>query len=151
MKILISHPESIQNELVLINKLMLSSNWDLFHLRKPNWSIEQILDFWKELDSEVKIKTIFHSGFKGSCHSFDEVEELDGKMNYCFLSPIFDSISKQGYTSKFDVVKLKIFLKKKRKIKVIALGGVTESNYNELINLGFDGGAFLGAVWKKYE
>ncbi|MCB0410386.1 MAG: thiamine phosphate synthase, partial [Flavobacteriales bacterium] len=85
------------------------------------------------------------------CHSFEEVEKLDGEKEYCFLSPVFDSISKQGYKAKFDKEELRQFLKKDRKIKVIGLGGVNEENYSELIEMGFDGGAFLGSVWRKYE
>ena len=67
------------------------------------------------------------------------------------MSPVFDSISKQGYKANFNKEELKKFLKKERKIKIMGLGGVTEDNYSELINLGFDGGAFLGSVWKQYE
>ena len=70
---------------------------------------------------------------------------------YCFLSPIFDSISKEGYKANFDKLELKEFLAKDRKTKVIALGGLTEENYLEVLELGFDGGAFLGSVWNKYE
>jgi len=147
MKILISYPIRIDNEVELIHKEMTSGNWDLFHLRKPNWSDEEVMNLLDELKDEVKNKTVLHQNFKASCHSFEEVEALDGKMKYCFLSPIFDSISKEGYKAKFDKNELIEFLKKERKIKIIGLGGVTEENYQDLIGMGFDGGAFLGSVW----
>ena len=150
MKILFSYPTQLENEAHLINELIASGDWDLFHLRKPHYSSNELTELWNQLDNDVKNKTVLHSDFKGSCHSFEEVESLDGQLPYCFLSPVFDSISKQGYQAKFDKNELKTFLKKKRTIKVIGLGGVTAENYAELLNLGFDGGAFLGSIWEKY-
>ncbi len=149
MKILISYPIKLNNEVALINELMTSGEWDLFHLRKPDCSSNELLELWNKLDDDVRKKTVLHQNFKGSCHSFEEVEALDGQLPYCFLSPVFDSISKQGYQANFDKKELQEFLKKKRTIKVIGLGGVTSENYAELLNLGFDGGAFLGSVWEK--
>jgi len=151
MKILFSYPDELQNEIELIHKEMNIGNWDLFHLRKPKFSEEEVFHFYNQLNDDVKSKTVLHYQFKGSCHSFEEVEKLDGEKEYCFLSPIFDSISKQGYKAKFEKVELKEFLKKDREIKVIALGGIIEENYSEVLSLGFDGGAFLGSVWNKYE
>lgn len=153
MKILFSYPEKLTNEVSLINDEMTSGNWDVFHLRKPSWSDDEVMRLFNGLSDEIKAKTVLHSNFKGSCHSFEEVESfnkdvtLSGVEGYCFLSPVFDSISKQGYKANFDKEELKNFLKKDRNIKVIALGGVTKENYSELIGLGFDGGAFLGSVW----
>lgn len=151
MRILFSYPTKLKNEASIINNEMSSGNWDLFHLRKPDWSETQIKELYSCLDDEVKTKTVLHAQFKGSCHSFEEVEALEKEKIYCFLSPIFDSISKKGYKANFDTETLKAFLKKERQIKVIALGGLTEGNYNEIIELGFDGGAFLGSIWSKYE
>tara|TARA_B100000809_G_scaffold266412_1_gene329022 strand:- start:2469 stop:2924 length:456 start_codon:yes stop_codon:yes gene_type:complete len=151
MKILFSYPTKLENEASIINNEMSSGNWDLFHLRKPEWSETEIKEFYSCLDTEVKTKTVLHAHFKGSCHSFEEVEILDTKKEYCFLSPIFDSISKKGYKANFDTETLKAFLKKERQIKVIALGGLTEKNYSKVLELGFDGGAFLGSIWSKYE
>lgn len=151
MKILFSYPTKLEDEASIINNEISSGNWDLFHLRKPGWSETEIKELYSCLSAEAQQKTIFHESGKQSCHSFDEVIKIDGKVEYCFLSPIFDSISKEGYQSNFDKLELKEFLRKDRKIKVIALGGLTEVNYTEILELGFDGGAFLGSVWKKYE
>lgn len=150
MKILISYPTKVENEVALINELMTSGKYDLFHLRKPSWSSDQVIKLLNELNDEVRSKTVLHQNFKGSCHSFEEVEKLREEKVYCFLSPVFDSISKPGYKANFDKEELRGFLKKERNIKVIGLGGVTEENYSELLELGFDGGAFLGSVWRKY-
>ena len=151
MKILFSYPTELENEASIINNEMSAGNWDLFHLRKPDWKGQEIENLINELTAEVQAKTVLHKSGKQSCHSFEEVELLDGKEEYCFLSPIFDSISKEGYKANFDEKELRMFLKKDRNIKVIGLGGVTEDNYSKLLDLGFDGGAFLGSVWMKYE
>jgi len=150
MKILFSYPTKLENEASIINNEMSSGNWDLFHLRKPTWKRTEIETLYKELSIAVQSKTIIHQSGKQSCHSFEDVEALEGKEEYCFLSPIFDSISKVGYTAAFDKQELKTFLKKDRKTKVIALGGLTEENYLEVEEMGFDGGAFLGSIWAKY-
>ncbi len=151
MKILFSYPTTLENEASIINDEMSSGNWDLFHLRKPKWKKVEVDKLFNGLTEDVQVKTVFHESGKQSCHSFDDVESLEGKEEYCFLSPIFDSISKENYSANFDKKELKEFLNKKRKIKVIALGGLTEENYLEALELGFDGGAFLGSVWKRYE
>lgn len=172
MKILFSYPIAIDGEAVLINELMKSREWNLFHLRKPDWNDQQVESLYHQLNDAVKSKTVLHRhqklaerlGMKkiharqeevfsistsASCHSFEEVEEIEGKVEYCFLSPIYDSISKPGYSCSFIKSELKQFLKKERKTKIIALGGVDESNYQELLRLGFDGGAFLGSIWNQ--
>lgn len=151
MKILFSYPTELANEVSLINEEMISGKWKILHLRKPDWTENEVMDLYKNLSDEVKQKTVLHQSGKQSCHTFEEVESIDGKAEYCFLSPIYDSISKEGYQSNFEKTELKEFLKKERKTKVIALGGVSDKNYNEVIELGFDGGAFLGSVWKKYD
>ena len=84
-----------------------------------------------------------------SCHSFEEVVKYKDAYDYLFLSPIFDSISKQGYRSKFshnellNASNLGII-----DSKVIALGGVTPDKMDYLKSLHFGGIAMMGAVWK---
>jgi phosphoribosylformimino-5-aminoimidazole carboxamide ribonucleotide (ProFAR) isomerase len=151
VRILFSYPTEIDNESTIINELVTSGNWDLIHLRKPGWSRVEIERLFQKLSVEAQTKTVFHTSGKQSCHTFNKVDALEGKEAYCFLSPIFDSISKEGYKANFEKEALKQFLQKERQIKVIALGGVTAQNYNEIIEMGFDGGAFLGSIWSKYE
>jgi thiamine-phosphate pyrophosphorylase len=70
-------------------------------------------------------------------------------MNYLFLSPIFDSISKQGYCSNFSIELLREAQAEGIiDNKVIALGGVTPRKQPLLESLGFGGYAMMGAVWK---
>lgn len=87
-----------------------------------------------------------------SCHSLEEVKTRKAGCEYVFLSPIFDSISKQGYTSKFsadvlrDAAEAGIIDE-----KVFALGGVSDENVRELQAVGFGGAAVLGCIWQPFK
>lgn len=82
-----------------------------------------------------------------SAHSFDEINNLPFDTDYVFLSPIYDSISKLGYQSNFDLNELEKNLKTVN-TKVIALGGVTLSHVEQLQSIGFNGYAQLGNFWR---
>jgi thiamine-phosphate diphosphorylase len=81
-----------------------------------------------------------------SCHEVNELKNYDPGIDYVFLSPLFDSISKKNYKARFDYAELREVLKRV-KIDVIALGGLNLENMREVKELGFKGMAFLGAVW----
>ena len=82
-----------------------------------------------------------------SSHSFDEINELPQFVDYTFLSPVFDSISKENYPGKFNSEKTEKFLKNKFPFDIIALGGVSEKNIKTVSDLGFQGAALFGTVW----
>lgn len=83
-----------------------------------------------------------------SCHSIEEVEKRKQGLDYLFLSPVFDSISKKGYNSAFSMTELeKASEKGIIDEKVMALGGVTLEVLPLLRSLRFGGAAFLGDVW----
>lgn len=92
-----------------------------------------------------------------SCHSLEEVTEILSKVDmalaqydysYVFLSPIFDSISKEGYGAAFSDDTLRQAAKSGIiNDKVYALGGVDFSKLEYLEELGFGGAAMLGAAW----
>lgn len=90
-----------------------------------------------------------------SCHSLEEAQSAldkkeDGRRSYdyVFLSPIFDSISKQGYGKAFTTEELQN-AKNQGLIgeRTYALGGVELSRLPALRALGFGGAAVLGALW----
>ncbi len=81
-----------------------------------------------------------------SFHNMSDIMLLGSIFDYVFLSPVFDSISKENYKAAFDPDDLKAFLKS-APVKVIALGGVEEKRIETVRALGFDGAAVLGAVW----
>lgn len=67
--------------------------------------------------------------------------------NYVFYGPVFNSLSKAGYQSKVSADF--ILDKGPCKTKVIALGGVQESNLTSIKRMGFDGVAVLGTIWNE--
>lgn len=81
-----------------------------------------------------------------SGHSLDEIRGLAFDVEYAFLSPIFDSISKKDYSSRFDVEVLKAELKEVN-VNVVALGGIKLESEELLKNIGFYGMARLGDFW----
>lgn len=76
-----------------------------------------------------------------SCHSIAELS-VRNDYEYVFLSPIFDSICKQGYKSAFNLGALR----REESVdgKVVALGGVTAKDIPQIRQAGFGGCAFLG-------
>jgi len=197
--IIFSYPTRIENELDRVGELLLDSELDFFHLRKPDFDYNQMKEYLNEINDHLHCKIIIHSHYslisdfdlaginlnkKGlsqlayadevdkcfiqplvlknsdievnrempnmvtySGHSIGEINELPFNVEYAFLSPIFDSISKGNYPSNFDLKEVKEDLKKV-KVKIIALGGVTLSHVEDLQEAGFDGCARLGDFWK---
>lgn len=85
-----------------------------------------------------------------SCHSLEEAERRKQGLDYVFLSPVFDSISKQDYRSGYS--RNALSAASQNGIideKVIALGGVTADGIPLLRSLGFGGAAFLGDIWSR--
>lgn len=82
-----------------------------------------------------------------SCGKVHQIEDLSSRYSYVFLYPIFESISKKAHAGIFSERQLRNTLSKTSQ-NVIALGGVDETKFEELHELGFKGVALLGAIWK---
>lgn len=92
------------------------------------------------------------AGFRGlvsrSCHSLRELAE-DGRSDYRFLSPVFDSISKQGYRAGFDEAQLREAAAAGTiGPRTVALGGIVPERLPLVGRWGFGGAAVLGYVWQ---
>ncbi|MFQ3575923.1 MAG: thiamine phosphate synthase [Cytophagales bacterium] len=81
-----------------------------------------------------------------SIHSTVELRMVNLNYDYCFLSPVFDSISKSGYTGRLEEFK-DLGTLKNMQTKVFALGGIELENVGMLVELPFDGIAVLGYIW----
>ena len=180
MKIIaITTPNFIECESSVIPHLV-QLGVDLVHIRKPSATSEQLalllnsLPTWcydqlvvhdcLELANKYNLKGVHlnrrnHTvpdNFKGSvsmsCHSLEEVEIKKDMADYVFLSPIFNSISKNGYNSAFSKEELHNAMKQGTiDKKVIALGGVSLANIETVKDLGFGGAALLGDIWYRTE
>jgi len=101
-------------------------------------------------DGWIEIQGVRPDLISYSAHEYHEIEHLPFKTDYVFFSPVFDSISKQGYKSTInDPEILRAFLANTDR-KIIALGGVNNQRIDLCEKWGFDGYAMLGAIWEKY-
>lgn len=175
--IVITSPDFLSGEAFFIDKLF-RHGLDLLHLRKPGASVADyrhllslIPECWHsrivlhehfELTREFRLYgihlnrrcSLVPEGFKGSiscsCHSLEEVVANKPLRNYLFLSPVFNSISKIGYEAAFSDTNLQQAAQDAViDSKVIALGGVSSANIQQLKSWYFGGAAFLGDIWSR--
>ncbi len=122
----------------LVGKLDLAG----YHLKDNSDALSEVERF-----QEVRRSS---QSMSRSVHSFEALHSDSGNWDYLFLSPVFDSISKEGYSSKWTLEEIESVLNgdfEKPLTKCYALGGVDSSNINRCLEIGFDGVAVLGAVW----
>ena len=177
--ILMTSPTCFVEEDKIITALF-EEGLDILHLRKPDIApmyVERLLTLIPEqyhkrivvhenfyLKDEFKLKGIHLNSrtpnvpenYKGhisqSCHPLEEIKKHKKECDYVFLSPIFDSISKQNYHSNYTSEEIR----KAHKAgiidkKVIALGGIDVDNIKQVKDYGFGGAAILGAMWDKFD
>ncbi len=97
-------------------------------------------------DEKKKLSFYGEQTFSASTHGWQETEEVLQKADYVFLSPLFDSISKEGYLANPALMEFPENLKGK---KIYALGGITADNWEDAMDFGYYGVAVLGSLWEK--
>ena len=175
--VVITSPGFLQGEADFIDRLF-NHGLDRLHLRKPGADIGECRRLLDGISREWLPRIVVHDNFglcreyglggvhlngrnpmappnhegsvSRSCHSLEEISRYKGECDYLTLSPIFNSISKQGYMAAFGPGQLAAArdsgLIDRR---VIALGGVTLENIPRVKELGFGGVAILGDVWQR--
>ena len=175
--IVITSPGFLLGEADFIDRLF-GHGLDRLHLRKPGADIGECRRLLDGISREWLPRIVVHDNFglcreyglggvhlngrnpmappnhegsvSRSCHSLEEISRYKGECDYLTLSPIFNSISKQGYMAAFEPEQLAAArdsgLIDRR---VIALGGVTLENIPRVKELGFGGVAILGDVWQR--
>jgi len=144
MKLIVLSPASGNPREGAMALALLEHGLESYHVHKPDLSSEQVQDYIRQFPLQFRDRIFLHSAFP-KFHSLDELKRYDGKYEYAFLSPVFDSISKKGYKSGFDLSETGLHVRGK---KIVALGGVDESKIETCRGLGFCGIAVLGAVWQ---
>lgn len=146
--VLLTKPEFFSGEAEIINSLF-RHGLPTLHLRKPQATAEEKDALVAQIEPRFRDRIVMHNHDLHSCHTLEEVSRNKLKSDYVFLSPIFDSISKQGYHAAFTEETLRqahhagIIDK-----QVIALGGITPTNARKALSLGFGGVAVLGDIWQ---
>ena len=173
----ITLPHCFEDETVICNALF-ARGLERLHLRKPDSSEEVYEEFIGRIEPRYRARLVIHNYFhlaekyrlqgihlngnlyrsfrdfdkyrfvSVSCHSVEEIEELHPQVSECFLSPIFDSITKEGYRGAFDYRLLEERLPRIDK-HVVALGGISADNIYSTFTLGFAGAALMGGLWGK--
>jgi thiamine-phosphate pyrophosphorylase len=82
-----------------------------------------------------------------SIHQLAEYKNLVPWFDYTFYGPLFNSISKQGYTS--TIPDDFVFPVQLNHPSVIAIGGIDATNIKKAIDMQFHGVAALGTIWQK--
>ncbi len=118
-----------------------------FHDLTSDFGIKRL--HYKEAERKQlqQVKTVFNfkdTVLSTSIHKLNEINNLSG-FDYTFFGPVFNSISKPGYTGVLDPdFKLP---HSQSGTKLIALGGIDAGNAAKLSSMGFDGVAVLGYIW----
>lgn len=175
--IVITSPGFLQGEADFIDKLF-NHGLDRLHLRKPGADIGECRRLLDGISREWLPRIVVHDNFglcreyglggvhlngrnpmappnhegsvSRSCHSLEEISRYKGDCDYLTLSPIFNSISKQGYMAAFEPEQLAAARDSGLiDSRVMALGGVTLENIPRVRELGFGGVAILGDVWQR--
>ncbi len=177
--IVITPEVSLNNEAEIITSLF-ESGLQILHVRKPNYSIEEYRHLLSEIPQKFHPNIVIHNHYellndfdlKGvhfpesirlegnvSIHkivstSFHKLEDITSdKINfeYAFFSPVFQSISKHGYTPALELNVLRDFLnttKNKIQFPLIALGGISDKTISQTRDIGFSGAASIGYIWE---
>jgi len=178
-KLIVITPEKeITEEANLLTNLF-ESGLQLLHLRKPDYTINEIRNLITDIPAIFHPKIVLHSHYellndfnlKGihlpeklrlegntkqiknivstSFHKIEDILSTKTNFEYAFLSPIFQSISKEGYEPVIKPNVLKDFFRlNKINFPVIALGGITDQNVIQVRDIGFFGAACIGYVWE---
>jgi thiamine-phosphate pyrophosphorylase len=174
--IVITAPKFINGEAEAID-LMFCHGLDILHLRKPGAAEADVAQLLTEIPQQWHGRIMLHdldltdrfaikglhlnsrrphapAGFTGclsaACHSLQELVERKSTVDYAFLSPIYDSISKVGYRSAYTAMELaEARCTGVIDEHVVAMGGISLQNIPGVAAFGFGGVALLGDVWSR--
>ncbi len=112
-----------------------------FNLKGIHFTEQKRIDHIDNPGQYFKNLNMFGKTISASFHELKDLIDCYFEFDYHFLSPVFSSISKQGYEGRgFDVNNIDK--------NIFGLGGISIDNLDQLKNLGFNGAAVLGSIWK---
>jgi len=175
--IVIAKPTVFKEEIDLVNQLF-EAGLQVFHLRKenageavyrkiiegisPEYHPQIALHHFHLLAGDYNINRVHHTEsfrkernhealpenkiYSTSIHHLTDMEQV-GQYDYSFFGPVFNSFSKPGYQG---VIPSDFRLEKpKEKPKIIALGGISLTEIDQIKEMNFDGIALLGSIWNE--
>jgi thiamine-phosphate pyrophosphorylase len=155
--------EELRDWLTLLNdnerqKVVIHSHWSLseeFALKGLHFGATRL----KQMSSEALKDWMTFAKEKqltlsSSVHHQEEINELPIGFDYVWLSPVFESISKQGYRTAHSDTQFDAWVKElqeQKQTQVYALGGIEAKHMQELSQRGFDGAVVLGSMWSNVQ
>ena len=132
--------EQFHPKIALHQHHQLAAKFDIKSLHYPEHQRKQI-----SVELLKKQKDI---GFilSTSIHQIESLNQIPF-FDYSFYGPVFNSISKKNYLREIPLG-FKV-LKHDSKPQIIALGGVSDQNINQIKSMNFDGFALLGFIWEQ--
>jgi thiamine-phosphate pyrophosphorylase len=168
---LLSNPDdSIKNEIAVVKELMTAFPLLHFHLRKPQADIEQVKSYLSNFEAIHLARMVVHTTpyktekpilgfhckeskqdnkliyFSTSFHKLENALKNQAFYSCFFCSPLFPSISKEGYlpTENWDIK----LTSTEFQSKAIALGGIDLENLKKCAEKGFKNIGLLGTIWQ---
>ena len=148
---------------------LLDAGLDRYHVRKPQWSTAEYAALIEQIPADMHARLSIHQAYSlaeaygvaihlkaaswhpsarsRSLHRLESLaQQLDG-FEYAFLSPVFASISKQGYAPQWPASQLRDVVTAPRNARLYALGGISAANAKQALECGFDGVVLHGSLW----
>lgn len=162
----ITRPEGFAGEVECLEGI-LSAGLEKLHLRRPGGTAERLLEQlaprWAsrlvvhrdmELARKYGVSQVHGSvemlgrglSVSTSVHSREELGRLPEGLEYAFISPVFDSISKPGYKRKEGLLGMVQAL---LPCRPVGLGGVCAGTIGLMREHGWRGAAVLGWIWEE--
>lgn len=111
-----------------------------YNLKGIHFQEQKRIDHIDNPGQYFKGLNMFGKTISSSFHEPEDIESCYFEFDYHLLSPVFSSISKQGYNGRgFDVNHIDK--------TIIGMGGVSIDNLTEFDILGFKGVGVLGGIW----
>ncbi len=173
--VVITRETTFSDEAAILNSL-LAEGLMVLHLRKPGACDDDIRTLLRQINPMFHGRIIIHGhtalcdefGLLGvhlpiaeilgkekltqygvvscSAHTYAEVVACRDVADRVFVSPMFDSISKNGYMGNATLLTIP---KHDMDTVLVALGGVTSENLSVLQQYGFKAAALMGYIWEE--
>ncbi|MDO6472793.1 thiamine phosphate synthase [Maribacter sp. 1_MG-2023] len=113
---------------------------NVYDLKGVHFQEQKRIDHIDNPGQYFKSLDMYGKTISSSFHDPKVLEDCEFEFDYHLLSPVFSSISKQGYEGKgFNV-------NQSEKL-IVGMGGITDKTVQQTLKLGFKGIGVLGGVW----
>lgn len=111
-----------------------------FNLKGIHFQEQKRIDHIDNPSEYFKNLNMYGKTISSSFHEPEVLKACYFEFDYHLLSPVFSSISKEGYEGRgFDVNHINK--------KIVGMGGINTETIQETLQLGFNGIGVLGGVW----